>query len=168
MATIHQNLSDYDPQRVPDANGMRIAIAVAEWNDQITLGLLKGAQATLLKHGIQESDLLIEFVPGSFELPLAAQTLLEGKPDLEAVICLGSVIQGETRHFDFVCEGVALGIKDVSLKYNKPVIFGVLTDNTLQQGLDRSGGKHGNKGDEGHQNGCIIPQILLLSFRLNF
>ena len=85
--------------------------------------------------------------PGSFELALGAQFLLEYN-DLDAVICLGSVIQGETKHFDFVCEGTVLGIKDVSLKYNKPVIFGVLTDNTLQQAIDRSGGKHGNKGTE--------------------
>jgi len=148
MATVHQNLSDHDPENVPSAVGMRIAICVAEWNQQITGGLLDGARSTLLKYGVAESDVRVHYVPGSFELPTAAQMVLEHQPTTDAVICLGSVIQGETRHFDFVCEGVAQGVKDVSLKYNKPVIFGVLTDNHLQQAIDRSGGKHGNKGDE--------------------
>ena len=148
MATVHQNLSDYDPDLVPDGAGMRIAIAVAEWNRNITFNLLAGAKATLLKHGVKEDELEVHFIPGSFELPSAAQMIFEHRNYIDAVICLGSVIQGETRHFDFVCEGVAMGIKDVALKYNKPVIFGVLTDNHLQQSIDRSGGKHGNKGDE--------------------
>jgi len=148
MATANQNLSDYDFSKVPDASPMKIAIIVSEWNEQITTGLLKGASSTLLKHGIKEENLSINFVPGSFELPLGAQLLLESQKSLDAVICLGCVIQGETRHFDFVCQGITQGIKDVSLKYNIPVIFGVLTDNTLQQSIDRSGGKHGNKGDE--------------------
>jgi 6,7-dimethyl-8-ribityllumazine synthase len=147
MATANKNLSDYNSALVPDAGTMKIAIAVAEWNEEITNGLLKGAVNTLLKHGLKEENLLIKRTPGSFELPLAAQFILESK-SVDAVICLGCVIQGETKHFDFVCEGVSQGIKDVSLKYNKPVIFGVLTDNTLQQSIDRSGGKLGNKGDE--------------------
>ena len=148
MATANQNLSQYDLDKVPDASSMRIGIVVSEWNAQITTGLLEGAKSTLIKHGLKEDHLAIHFVPGSFELPLAAQFLLESSSDFDAVICLGCVIQGETRHFDFVCEGLTQGIKDVSLKYNTPVIFGVLTDNTLQQSIDRSGGKHGNKGDE--------------------
>lgn len=148
MATVHSNLSDYDASRVPNASDMRIAIVAAEWNAQITDNLLQGAYDTLIANGANPDHILVERVPGSYELPIGAQMVLEAKPELEAVICVGSVIQGETRHFDFVCEGTALGIKDVSLKYNKPVIFGVLTDNELQQGLDRSGGKHGNKGDE--------------------
>lgn len=147
MATANQNLSDHDPSKVPSAQGMKISIVVSEWNERITKNLLAGAKSTLEKYGIAERDLNIHFVPGSFELPLAAQFLLEST-DTEAVICLGCVIQGETKHFDFVCQGVSQGIKDVALKYNKPVIFGVLTDNTLQQSIDRSGGKHGNKGDE--------------------
>ncbi|KAA3642440.1 MAG: 6,7-dimethyl-8-ribityllumazine synthase [Bacteroidetes bacterium] len=147
MATSNQNLSKHDASKVPSAEGMHISIAVAEWNEQITSKLLEGAKNTLLKYGLKEDNLSIHFVPGSFELPMAAQFLFE-KTKTEAVICLGSVIQGETKHFDFVCQGVSQGIKDVSLKYNKPVIFGVLTDNTLQQSIDRSGGKHGNKGDE--------------------
>ena len=147
MATVGNNLSSYDFSKVPSAKDMRIGIVTAEWNEDITKGLLKGAQSTLERHNINSKNLYIHFVPGAFELPLGAQFLLENL-ELDAVICLGCVIQGETKHFDYVCEGTAIGIKDVSLKYNKPVIFGVLTDNTHQQSLDRSGGKHGNKGDE--------------------
>jgi len=147
MATEGNNLSEYDFNSVPNGSAMTLGIVVSEWNDKITLGLLKGAKETLLKHGVKESNILIQFVPGAFELPLGAQFMLENK-EAEAVICLGCVIQGETKHFDFVCEGVTQGIKDVSLKYNTPVIFGVLTDNTEQQSIDRSGGRLGNKGDE--------------------
>jgi 6,7-dimethyl-8-ribityllumazine synthase len=145
MATT--NLSKYDPNKIPSAKGMKIGIVVSEWNTDITENLLKGAYHTLLKHGIEEEDIVVNHVPGSFELPLGAQIILE-KLYLDAVICLGSVIRGETSHFDFVCQAAALGVKDVSLKYNKPVVFGVLTDDTKQQAVDRSGGKLGNKGDE--------------------
>lgn len=148
MATVHNNYSDYDPATVPDASNMRFAIVVAEWNDQITGNLMKGAYQTLLDNGTKEENIAVHHVPGAFELPLGAQMVLEANADTDAVICVGSVVQGETKHFDFVCEGAAMGIKDVSLKYNKPVIFGVLTDNVMQQAIDRSGGKHGNKGDE--------------------
>ncbi|MDB4061812.1 6,7-dimethyl-8-ribityllumazine synthase [Vicingaceae bacterium] len=147
MATEGNNLSEYVFNSVPNGSAMTLGIVVSEWNDKITLGLLEGAKNTLLKHGVLESNIHIHFVPGAFELPLGAQLVLENKA-VEAVICLGCVIQGETKHFDFVCEGVAQGIKDVSLKYNTPVIFGVLTDNTEQQSIDRSGGRLGNKGDE--------------------
>lgn len=148
MATANQNLSDYDISKVPDASSMHFAIVVSEWNEKITKGLLKGAKTTLLQHGVKEENIIIKFVPGSYELPLAAQWVLESQKKADAVICLGCVIQGETKHFDFVCQGISQGVKDVSLKYNSPVIFGVLTDNTLQQSIDRSGGKYGNKGDE--------------------
>ena len=124
---------------------MKIGVVVAEWNEKITERLYQGAIEALEQCGC--TDIIRKYVPGSFELPLAAQYFLEYTA-LDAVICLGSVIQGETKHFDFVCQGVVSGIKDVSLKYNKPVIFGVLTDNTLQQAIDRSGGKNGNKGTE--------------------
>ncbi|KJS06336.1 MAG: 6,7-dimethyl-8-ribityllumazine synthase [Flavobacteriales bacterium BRH_c54] len=159
MATVNKNLSDYDVASIPDGASMRIAIVVAEWNEQITQGLLNGAYKTLLKHNVAKENIIIQYVPGSFELPLGAQTLLE-KTTLDAVICLGSVIQGETKHFDFVCNATALGIKDVALKYNKPVIFGVLTDNTMQQAIDRSGGKHGNKGDE-----AAITALKMVAFQ---
>jgi len=147
MATEGNNLSEYDFNSVPNGSAMTLGIVVSEWNDKITLGLLEGAKNTLLKHGVLESNIHIHFVPGAFELPLGAQFVLENSA-VEAVICLGCVIQGETKHFDFVCEGVTQGIKDVGLKYNAPVIFSVLTDNNEQQSIDRSGGRLGNKGDE--------------------
>lgn len=159
MATANKNLSDYDVNSVPNAKKMRFAIVVAEWNINITSNLLKGAYDTLIKHGAQKKNINVKYVPGSFELAIAAQTILE-KTEVDAVICLGSVIQGDTKHFDFVCQATALGIKDVSLMYNVPVIFGVLTDNTLQQAIDRSGGKHGNKGDE-----AAITAIKMVEFQ---
>lgn len=145
MATV--NLSDYDASQVPSAEGMRIGVVVSEWNHKITNGLLQGAVEALNKHGLQKENLLLKYVPGSFELPLVAQWLLEDY-GLDAVICLGAVIRGETAHFDYVCQATALGIKDVSLKYNKPVIFGVLTDDHIDQSIARSGGDKGNKGTE--------------------
>ncbi len=147
MATVNKNLSDYNFEDVPSAVDMKFGVVVAEWNENITESLFKGAKGALLNCGCDESNIIRKNVPGSFELPLAAQFFFEST-DVDAVICLGSVIRGETKHFDYVCHTTALGIKDVSLKYNKPVIFGVLTDNTLQQAIDRSGGKHGNKGIE--------------------
>lgn len=159
MATANNNLSDYDIHSVPNASAMTFGIVVSEWNEKITKGLLNGAYATLVKHGTKEENIITKFIPGAFELPLAAQTLFE-KTNVDAVICLGSVIQGETKHFDFVCEGAALGIKDVALKYNKPTIFGVLTDNNEQQAIDRSGGKHGNKGDE-----AAVTAIKMVAFQ---
>ena len=125
----------------------KIGIVVSEWNDQITDSLLSAAYEVLSTYGAKPKNIIIKSVPGSFELPLAAQFLASQK-DIDAVICLGCVIQGETRHFDFICDAVANGITNVGLKYNKPIIFGVLTTNTLQQALDRAGGKHGNKGEE--------------------
>lgn len=147
MATAGNNLSEYDLESVPNGSNMRIGIAVAEWNSNITLNLLKGAKETLLRHGVKADNIQVNLVPGAFELPLAAQWMLNDEK-MDAVICLGCVIQGQTKHFDFVCNGVTQGIQELSLKTNKPVIFGVLTDNNEQQSIDRSGGKHGNKGDE--------------------
>ena len=159
MATVEKNLSHYDKDSIPNASSMRFGIVVSEWNEKITKGLLNGAYTSLLKHGATEENIIVKFLPGAFELPLGAQTMLE-KTNVDAVICLGSVIQGETKHFDFVCEGTALGIKDVALKYNKPVIFGVLTDSNEQQAIDRSGGKHGNKGDE-----AAVTAIKMVDFQ---
>ncbi|MDD2564312.1 MAG: 6,7-dimethyl-8-ribityllumazine synthase [Salinivirgaceae bacterium] len=147
MATLLKNLSDYDFSKIPNAKKMRFGIVVSEWNDQITMALCKGAVETLMAHGANEGNIEIIYVPGSFELSYGSQILAQ-RADIDAVIALGCVIQGETRHFDFICQGVAQGITSVSLKYNKPVIFGVLTTNTQQQALDRAGGKHGNKGIE--------------------
>lgn len=147
VATEFQNLSSYNSNDVPDASGMKFGIAVSEWNSSITDALLNGALSTLKKYNVEEDNIYIQYVPGSFELPLGAQFIAESfNPD--AVICLGCVIQGETRHFDFICQGVTQGIMDLNLKYNKPFIFGVLTTDTMEQALDRAGGKHGNKGVE--------------------
>lgn len=125
----------------------KIGIVVSEWNDQITDALLSAAREVLHSEGAKPKNIIVKYVPGSFELSLGAQYLAAEK-NIDAVICLGCVIQGETRHFDFICDAVANGITHVALKYNKPVIFGVLTTDNLQQALDRAGGKHGNKGEE--------------------
>ena len=145
MATT--DLSKYDPEKVPSCENMRFGLVVSEWNSQITSALAAGAVSVLRKQGAAEENIVVKYVPGSFELPLLAQYLAV-EADVDAVICLGCVIQGETRHFDYVCSGVTQGIMQVSLEYNIPVAFGVLTTDTLQQALDRAGGKHGNKGVE--------------------
>ncbi len=147
MASSLKSLSDFNHTHIPSGTGMRVGIVVAEWNIEITGALRDGALKTLLDNGVVADDITVKYVPGSFELTLGAQFLCEDKT-IDAVICLGCVIQGETRHFDFICDAVAHGVTNVSLNYNKPVIFGVLTPNTLQQAQDRAGGKHGNKGDE--------------------
>lgn len=145
MAT--KNLSDYEIDKVPSAEQMKFGIAVAEWNYEITGALAAGAVETLIKHGAKEENIIVKHVPGTFELTLGAQLLAEYS-DVDAVIALGCVIQGETRHFDFICNGVTQGITSLNMKYNKPFIFGVLTTDNQQQALDRAGGKLGNKGDE--------------------
>ncbi|QQS51461.1 MAG: 6,7-dimethyl-8-ribityllumazine synthase [Bacteroidota bacterium] len=147
MATALKNLSDFNPQLMPDASGMKIAIVVAEWNEAITFALRDGAVNTLLKHGVKPDDIAVEHVPGTFELTAGAKALAQtGRFD--AVIVLGCVIQGETRHFDFICQGVTQGITQLNLNFDMPFIFGVLTTDNQQQAIDRAGGKHGNKGDE--------------------
>jgi 6,7-dimethyl-8-ribityllumazine synthase len=145
MSTV--NLSAYNPNNVPDGSGFRIGIVVSEWNIEVTGSLLEGAIKTLKQYGVIEEDIVVRHVPGSFELTLGAQFLAE-YDDLDAIICLGCVIQGETPHFTYICQGVTQGITQLNMEYNIPFIFGVLTTNTLQQALDRSGGIHGNKGDE--------------------
>jgi 6,7-dimethyl-8-ribityllumazine synthase len=142
-----RDLSDYDPSRVPDASGMRFGIVVADWNSEVTHALLLGAEKTLMRHGVTDDDIIVRHVPGTFELTLGAQWMAEYE-DLDGVICLGCVIQGETPHFTYICEGVTQGITQLNLDYNIPFIFGVLTTLNLQQALDRAGGRHGNKGDE--------------------
>ena len=158
MATLHKNLSDFSADTLPDVSGKTFAILVSEWNQAITYALAEGALATLKKYGVSEECIIQYTVPGSFELPLAAQKMAS-QDTVHAVICLGCVIQGETPHFDYVCQAVALGIKDVALKYDKPVVFGVLTTDTLEQAQDRAGGRHGNKGDE-----AAITAIKMLAF----
>ena len=145
MAT--RNLSAYNPEIVPDAGEMRFGIVVSDWNMEVTWALLKGAIKTLKKHGAKEKNIIVKHVPGSFELTLGAQFLAE-YDDLDAIICLGCVIQGETPHFTFICQGVTQGITQLNMEYNIPFIFGVLTTSDQQQAVDRAGGKLGNKGDE--------------------
>lgn len=147
MATSLKNLSAYDPDLVPDASGMKFGIVVSEWNETITAALAEGALKTLLKHGATQDNIHIMPVPGSFELIYGSRLIAE-KYALDAVIAIGCVIQGETRHFDFICQGVTHGIAELNLEYDIPFIYGVLTTVNQQQALDRAGGKHGNKGDE--------------------
>ena len=146
MATENTNLSNYDTTSLPDATHFRFGFVVSEWNPTITEGLLKGAVDALLDCGVEESNIKTIHVPGSFELIFGAKKMQQQHVD--AVIAIGSVIKGETQHFDFVCEGVTQGIKDLNVLHEIPVIFCVLTDNNLQQSIDRSGGKYGNKGIE--------------------
>ncbi len=153
------NLSEYDIHAIPDASQMRFGIVVSEWNNEITFALCQGAVDTLKKHGAKEENIEIHYVPGSFELPLAAQYLAEAD-EVDAIICLGCVIQGETRHFEFICQAVAEGITRVGLDWNSPIIFGVLTPDNWQQAKDRAGGKHGNKGDE-----AAITAIKMLALK---
>ena len=148
MASHLKNLSDFSHTTIPNGSAFKIAIVVAEWNAKITGALYDGALQTLLKHGVKEENISSFAVPGSFELTVAAEMLLNRKAELDAVICLGCVIQGDTKHFVFICDAVANGITNVGIKHSKPVIFGVLTTNDEEQALDRAGGKHGNKGDE--------------------
>ncbi len=147
MASNLKNLSDFKKSdlEVEDAT---IGIVVSEWNEEITDALTKGAIDTLLANGIAEENIIVKYVPGTFELALGAQKVINGY-FVDAVICLGCVIQGETRHFDFICNASANAIAKVNLDTDVPVIFGVLTTDNQQQALDRAGGKHGNKGVEG-------------------
>ena len=160
MATSLKNLSDYDINSVPSAGEMKFGIVVAVWNREVTDALLEGAYNTLVKHGTKEENILVKFVPGTVELTLGAQFMAE-YADLDAVICLGCVIQGETRHFDFVCQSVTHGITELNMDYNIPFIFGVLTTDNLQQAKDRAGGKHGNKGDEAAVTAIKMAQLQL-------
>jgi len=147
------NLSNYDKSTIPNAKNLRFGIVVSKWNTSITENLFKGAQEALLENGTLLNNIQRLDVPGSFELIYGCKHLLQ-KQKFDAVIAIGCVIQGETKHFDFVCEAVTQGIKDLNLQFNAPTIFCVLTDNTLQQSIERSGGKLGNKGVE-----CAVAAI---------
>ncbi len=157
MAT--KNLSEYDINSVPSGKGLRFGIIVSEWNNEITEALYKGAYDVFLKHGVKEEDIFKEYVPGTFELTYGAQSMVKNA-NLDAVIVLGCVIQGETRHFDFICQGVSQGITDLNRTQNIPVIFGVLTTDTQQQAADRAGGRLGNKGDE-----AAVTALKMAAFR---
>ena len=160
MATANHNLSSYDKTTIPNANKFRFGIVVSEWNPSITEGLYKGAYETLIENGVLPNNIIRWDVPGSFELIYGCKKMQEQL--VNVVIAIGSVIQGETKHFDFVCEAVSQGIKDLNVIDETPVIFCVLTDNTMQQAIDRSGGKHGNKGTE-----AAVAAIKMATLRNN-
>lgn len=147
MATNLKNLSTYNPDEIPSAKKMIFGIVVSDWNKEVTHELLKGAYETLIKQGAKEENILVKHVPGAFELTLGAQFMAE-YGDFDGVICLGCVIQGETRHFDFICQGVTHGITELNLNYNIPFVYGLLTTQSLEQAKERAGGKLGNKGVE--------------------
>ena len=147
MATINKNLSVYDKNTLPSAKDFRFGVVVSEWNENITEGLYKGAEDAFLDNEVPAENIVRWNVPGSFELIYGCKKMLQTQK-VDAVIAIGCVIQGQTKHFDFVCEGVTQGIKDLNVQTDIPVIFCVLTDNTMQQSIDRSGGIHGNKGTE--------------------
>ena len=146
MATRNNNLSDFDKKSLPDSSKMKFGIVVSKWNDKITDNLFNGSYTTLIESGVLKNNIVKLEVPGSFELIFGAKIL--SRKEVDAIICLGSLVQGETKHLDYVCQAVSNGIKDLNINLDIPVIFGVLTDNTMLQAVNRSGGKHGNKGIE--------------------
>lgn len=160
MASKYHNLSDYDINSVPSAEGMKVGIVVSEWNNNITGALLQGAHDTLVKHGVSENDIRIMTVPGSFELVHAAQQMT--KLPLDAIIAIGCVVRGDTPHFDYICEGTTYGLARLNATQPIPVIYGLITTNDMQQALDRCGGKMGNKGDE-----CAVTAIKMVAFDRN-
>ena len=158
MATAYHNLSEYDFNSVPNAEAMKFGIVVSEWNFNITGALLKGAVDTLKKHGAKDENILVKTVPGSFELTFGANQMMENC-DLDAIIAIGCVIKGDTPHFDYVCMGATQGITELNATDDIPVIYGLITTNTMEQAEDRAGGKLGNKGDE-----CAITAIKMIDF----
>ena len=157
MATT--NLSYCDKATIPNAKTFRFGIVVSEWNPEITRKLAKGAIETLIDCGAIKENIISWDVPGSFELVFGCKKMIQSQ-QLDAIIAIGNVIQGETKHFDFVCEGVTQGIVDLNIKHDVPVIFCVLTDDTKQQSIDRSGGKLGNKGIE-----CAVAAVKMAAIK---
>ncbi len=157
MATT--DLSAYDKTKVPNAKNFRFGIVVSEWNENITENLSDGAIEALLENGALSENIIKWYVPGSYELIYGTKKMIESQ-NLDAVIAIGSVIKGETKHFDFVCDGVTQGLKDLNIKYDTPTIFCVLTDDTMEQSIARSGGIHGNKGIE-----CAIAAIKMAAIK---
>ena len=158
MATALHNLSDYDFDKVPDASNMCFGIVVAEWNPEITGALLEGTVSTLEKHGALPENIIVKTVPGSFELVYGASQMTRNDR-YDAIIVLGSVIRGETPHFDYICQGVTQGISQLNATNDIPIVYGLLTTDNLQQAKDRSGGRFGNKGDE-----CAVVAIKMAKF----
>ena len=162
MATAYHNLSEYDINSVPEAAGMKFGIVVSEWNENITAALLHGAEETLKKHGAKPEDIIVYTVPGSFEL-IYGSTKFVQSDEVDAVIALGCVVRGDTPHFDYVCAGATQGIAALNAQGKIPVIFGLITTDTMQQAEDRAGGIHGNKGDE-----CAITAIKMVDLKRKF
>ena len=158
MATSFHNLSDYDTASVPSARGMRFGIVVSEWNKEITGSLLDGAYNVLVKHGAAEADITVMTVPGSFELVYGASRMMKSKK-FDAVIAIGCVVRGDTPHFDYICEGATQGLADLNREGDIPVIYGLLTCNTMEQAEARCGGILGNKGDE-----CAVTAIKMVDY----
>jgi 6,7-dimethyl-8-ribityllumazine synthase len=158
MSSAHQNLSSQKIASVQDFSNKKIGIVVAEWNSEITEKLKEGAFKTLIANGVKKENVFIHRVPGTFELTLGAQWLAK-KAEIDAVIAIGCVIMGDTPHFDYICQSVSYGITEVNIKFDKPVIFGVLTTLNIEQSVERAGGKHGNKGDE-----AAITALKMLQF----
>ncbi len=147
MASNLKNLSKYDEKNIPSGSKLNVGIVCAEWHDEITHELYKGCVETLTKHGVDDNNIYTAQVPGAFELPSGAK-MLAASESLDAIICIGCVIKGETSHNDYINQAVANGITTLSVMSGKPIIYGVLTPNDKQQALDRAGGKYGNKGVE--------------------
>ncbi len=161
MATREKNLSYYDESQLPDASDMRIGLVVSEWNPEITGKLLEGARETLLRVGVKDENIIVWKVPGSFELIYGARRMQENR-FIDAIVAIGSIIRGETPHFDYVCQATSQGIKDLNVRGKTPVIFCVLTDDNMQQARDRSGGKHGNKGVD-----CAVAAVKMAWLKQN-
>ncbi len=140
-------LSEYDASTIPDGSEFTIGIVKAEWNEGITTSLESAAVETLLKHGVNEENIIKTAVPGSYELPMGAR-LIMGKDKFDAIICLGCVIEGETKHNEYINHAVAQSLIQLSLTSNIPCIYGVVTTHTIEQAQARSGGAHGNKGTD--------------------
>ena len=161
MATELKNLSSYDPTKVASGKGRRVGIVYAEWNDEITYALRDGAVKTLIENGVEENDITLASVPGSFELIFGASQMVKSG-NYDAVIAIGCVIRGDTPHFDYICEGVTAGLSRLNVEYDVPVIFGLITTNNLLQAQERSGGRLGNKGDE-----CAVTALQMMSLHFD-
>lgn len=162
MATAYHNLSEYDINSVPSAEDMKFGVVVSEWNENITAALLHGAEETLKRHGAKSENITIHTVPGSFELIYGSAKFVQSG-EVDAVIALGCVVRGDTPHFDYVCAGTTQGIAALNTQGSIPVIFGLITTDTMQQAEDRAGGIHGNKGDE-----CAVTAIKMVNLARKF
>ncbi len=147
MSTLHKGSPHDQEKSIPDCSAMKFGIVVSEWNSEITDLLLEGCKETLLKHGADKDKIVVAKVPGSFELVGGAGLLAESE-GVDAVVCIGCIIKGETKHDEYISNAVANGLVQLNISYRLPFIFGVLTTNNVEQASDRAGGKHGNKGSE--------------------